>query len=313
MNDINNKQNENFSITLIASFRQKYTDVKRVAKLQLWLVVYFSVFLTVMGALLKNTALMQDLNFEPQDISLFIAMYCLLITFLDTLFFSKWIDDGKELAAKLQEKFDCYVYSMPWNGILCGDEPSIETIHKLNKKFLSNSKNKPNDLNDWYNTKVSSVDIEIGVLLCQRMSLNWDKNLRTSVNSRVTIFALLWFAVLFLLSVVNKWTVASFVIDVLIPFVPVFVFSHKLVKDNRASIDNLTRYKAELNNVWERSKDNTATCTILDDLRPIQNEIYTHRKMNRPVSDKFYWKTKHSNEDEAQFTIEQLISELELQ
>jgi len=62
-----------------------------------------------MGALLKNTALTQYLNFEPLDISPYIAMYCLLITFSDTLFLSKWIDGGKELAAKLQEKFDCYV------------------------------------------------------------------------------------------------------------------------------------------------------------------------------------------------------------
>jgi len=36
-----------------------------------------------------------------------------------------------------------------------------------------------------------------------------------------------------------------------------------------------------------------------------------HRKSNRPISDKFYWKTKQENEDEAHFAIDKLISDLQ--
>ena len=311
MNDIEKRQNESFSVELISSFRQKYSDIKFISGLQLWLVVYFSIFLTVLTSILNSSAIMTFFGWSTVDISNYVALYCLLITFIDSLSLTKWIDEGKELAARLQEKFDCYVYSMPWNNILCDEEPSIESVHKLNKKFTSNLKNKVNKLLDWYNPKVATVELSRGVLLCQRMNLNWDKNLRDTVNRRVKLFTTIWFGLLVIMSLVNGITLMSFVISVLVPFVPVFAFSYKLIQDNQRSIANLLRYKGELNRVWTESINSSSQVIEQSMLRNIQNEIYIHRKSNRPISDKFYWKTKQDNEDEAQFSIDKLISDLQ--
>jgi len=311
MNDIEKRQNESFSVELISSFRQKYSNIKFISSLQLWLVVYFSIFLAVLTSILNSSAIMTFFGWSAVDISNYVALYCLLITFIDSLSLTKWIDEGKELAARLQEKFDCYVYSMPWNNILCEDEPSIESVHQLNKEFTSKPKNDINTLLDWYNPKVGSVELSRGVLLCQRMNLNWDKNLRETVNKRVQLLSAIWFVFLVTLSLVNGITLMSFIISVLVPFVPVFVFSYKLIQDNQRSIANLLRYKGELNKVWVESSGSNSIIIDQTMLRNIQNEIYIHRKSNRPISDKFYWKTKQENEDEALFAIDKLISNLQ--
>ena len=311
MNDIEKRQNESFSVELISSFRQKYSDVKFLSSVQLWFVVYISISLTVLTAILNSSTFMTYFGWNTVDISMFVALYCLLITFVDSLSLTKWIDEGKELAARLQEKFDCYVYSMFWNNILCDEEPSIEVVHQLNQRFLSKPKNDVSKLLDWYNPKVGSIELGRGVLLCQRMNLNWDKNLRETVNRRVQLLSAIWFVILVVLSLVNGITLMTFIISVLVPFVPVFVFSYKLVQDNKRSIANLLRYKGELNKVWAESTGSSSRVIDQSMLRNIQNEIYIHRKSNRPISDKFYWKTKQENEDEALFTIDKLISNLQ--
>ena len=311
MNDIEKRQNESFSVELISSFRQKYSDVKFLSSVRLWFVVYISISITVLTAILNSSTFMTYFGWNTVDISMFVALYCLLITFVDSLSLTKWIDEGKELAARLQEKFDCYVYSMFWNNILCDEEPSIEVVHQLNQRFLSKPKNDVSKLLDWYNPKVGSIELGRGVLLCQRMNLNWDKNLRETVNRRVQLLSAIWFVILVVLSLVNGITLMTFIISVLVPFVPVFVFSYKLVQDNKRSIANLLRYKGELNKVWAESTGSSSRVIDQSMLRNIQNEIYIHRKSNRPISDKFYWKTKQENEDEALFTIDKLISNLQ--
>ena len=82
------------------------------------------------------------------------------------------------------------------------------------------------------------------------------------------------------------------------------------ISDNNKSIANLTRLKEVLESAW---MDATGQGITIAKLREVQNEIYQHRKTNRPISDRFYWKQKDEFEGDAQYSIEEMIAELEPQ
>lgn len=306
-NDINYKQNQDQSIDMIAAFRQKYSDIKALGLIQLIISVWMPAILALIAITLKNSSITEQLGFSAVDISLYVSFYCVVTVFADLFLLTNLINEGKEVAAKIQERFDTYVLDLPWNKTLAGTKPDIEEINNLRRKFFQSVKNSKNNLVNWYNPKVSTVTHEKGVLLCQRMNLYWDKSLRESVNSRVKTMLIIWCFFLFSIALHQELAVSSLLLTAIIPLLPVLSYAARLIKDNKASIVTLTHLKASLEGAWDNVKKDTLT---IDILREVQNEIYQHRKNNRPVSDRFYWKQKDAHEESSQYSIEKMISDL---
>ena len=128
-NDINYKQNQEHSINMIAAFRHMYSNVKRLSLIQVSLSVWVPIGLALVTLMLKNQSLTTKLGFGAIDISLYVSFYCVAIALADLFLFTKFIDAGKEIAAKIQERFDTSVLGLPWNDTLVRAKTDLEYIY----------------------------------------------------------------------------------------------------------------------------------------------------------------------------------------
>lgn len=307
-NDINTKQNQDIAINMIAAFRQKYSDVKRLSLLHVSMTVWLPILLALLTLALKSQSITGFIGIPIIDLSVYLSLYCVFVVLADLFVFNKFIESGKESAAKIQERFDANVLGLPWNTTLVGPKPDAEIIYRLKNAFFKAKGNKREDLVDWYNPKVSGVNHYQGVLLCQRMNLYWDKALRETVNDRVFIALLCWCAFILAVAINQDLTLKTLLLTIICPLLPILSYSIKLISDNKKSISNLTRLKELLESAFIEANNQALT---LEKLREVQNEIYQHRKTNRPISDRFYWKRKNDYEGDAQYSIEQLIDEVD--
>ncbi|WP_455580782.1 S-4TM family putative pore-forming effector, partial [Dysosmobacter sp.] len=89
----------------------------------------------------------------------------------------------KELAASIQQKFDIYVYTMPWDNRIFGKNKNLnQKIAEYSKKLLSNAKEKQM-LYNWYASPVDEKELYDGILSCQRENYSWDVGIRKRYRS----------------------------------------------------------------------------------------------------------------------------------
>ena len=113
-NGINARQNEDNSISMLAAQRQLYRDAK-------WLDTLATAF-SVWGPFsLAVILLIVPENVVWQYAAYFISIGSMMFSFV----VDKWIDVKKKLAAFIQQKFDVYVYSMPWDDRIFGQNRNV--------------------------------------------------------------------------------------------------------------------------------------------------------------------------------------------
>ena len=112
-NGIATRQNEDNSIAMLAAQRQLYREAKKYNTVSVALSVWIPLALAVI------------LLFLPENTEWRYASYILSIV---SMFFSfvidKYIEEKKQLAAFIQQKFDVYVYEMPWDKRIFGRDKS---------------------------------------------------------------------------------------------------------------------------------------------------------------------------------------------
>ena len=156
-NGIRKRENEEQSIEMLAAQRQLYNDAKKYG----WLSSALSVWIPFILAIL--------LLFISEDSPVGIASYVLsIISAIVSFIVAKVISDKKEMAALIQQKFDLYVYDMPWNKRLFGNDKNVSNeIVSYSSKILINDEEKK-ALYDWYTPLVDDKELHKGILACQR-------------------------------------------------------------------------------------------------------------------------------------------------
>lgn len=113
-NGIATRQNEDNSIAMLAAQRQLYREAKKYNTVSVALSVWIPLALAVI------------LLFLPENTEWRYASYILSIV---SMFFSfvidKYIEEKKQLAAFIQQKFDVYVYEMPWDKRIFGRDKNV--------------------------------------------------------------------------------------------------------------------------------------------------------------------------------------------
>ena len=161
------RQNENNSIAMLAAQRQLYRDAKRFGTLSIALSVWVPFALAVILLFVSPNSVWQYISYA-------IAIGSMIVSFV----IDKWIDEKKKLAAFIQQKFDVYVYSMPWNSRIFGQNRNVNhEIITNSEKILGNQKEK-DSLYNWYSPAIDNKDLLYGILLCQRENYWWDVGLR---------------------------------------------------------------------------------------------------------------------------------------
>lgn len=277
-NGIAMRQNEEKAITMLAAQRQLYNDAKRFDAIS----VMLSVWLPFVMALIL-LFLPEESNWK--SVSYILAIVSMLFSFV----VGKRIDDKKKLAAYIQQKFDVYVYNMPWNERSFGKDKNVnQDIVTYSKHVMENDEEKKR-LHNWYTPAVDNKELLTGILLCQRENFGWDVGLRKRYRLVSVIMIVLLCSVVLAMGLWKNESVAMLLWRLAF-IVPMLEWLFDTVKTLNKDMERLIELDEIINNDVPKT---------MDELQDIQKMIFEHRKECYAIPNFIYQIFKDNDEDTA--------------
>lgn len=277
-NGIARRQNEDKSIAKLAAQRQLYSNAKKISICK----AAFSVWIPFVLAIV--------LSFVNKESKCQYIVHVLSILSLVVAFFVKnKIKECKNLAALIQQQFDIYVYNMPWDDRIFGENKELcYEIGCYSKKILNDSVERAKLIN-WYVPSVDEHSINQAIQECQRENYCWDVALRKKFKG----FCLLWIAVFIIIvfglgcykgeDVVQLIARLAFIL-------PMIEWLLNTIEQLNEDIENLK----EIDSMLNRPSTNS-----MEDLQDIQKKIFDHRKGCYTIPNCVYNIFKDNDEDNA--------------
>lgn len=278
-NGIATRQNEDNSIAMLAAQRQLYRDAKKFNTVLVALSVWIPFALSVIILLIPE-------NKEWKCISYILSIVSMIFSFV----IDRCIEEKKQLAAFIQQKFDVYVYTMPWDKRIFGKDKNIDhEIATYSKKILKNLQEK-NKLKDWYTPGVDEKDILDGILACQRENFWWDVGLRKRFKyASITLISILFVAIL----AMGLWKNEE-ITELLCRLAFVIPMIKWLL------LDTVKKLNKDISILQELDGDiNNNEMKTMEDLQDIQKVIFQHRKGCYAIPECVYNIFKDNDEDRA--------------
>lgn len=301
---IKDKQNTYENIQKIAAFRRLYSIAKKYNNGYVMLNVVTMTVLTFLSIGLNSEELAKYFNFQQRDYSNWLAVASIIVLTIDKLIIGEKIDSTRELAAKVQEKFDREIFNLGWNSALAGSPPRIEDIVKHGEWYLR--KNTDAKLRDWYAVECDAVQHKFQILICQNASLYWDASLRKKINYAVLIFGILIFAAALILCFAFDLSTSAIVTNLTALLGPILDYGYNTLKENKASISNSERLLECLDQSLTNAVQNHNDTEIYKSIEAIQDQLYVKRKSDWLIPDFFYKILRNSDEDVMRLTTHQL-------
>lgn len=307
INSISEEQNRDSCLRKLASQRFLYSFAKKLLSLQLIIDVPFLITISIIVAFLKSDTIMKNLNMQIYDGSWIIAILGIGIFFFDALAFDNIINLKKELAAKIQEEFDCEVLNISWNDISVGSHPRKEDIVKYSNMYLK--KKNFSALNNWYPKIVETIPIHAARIICQKSNLWWDSEIRSSFTRVIVIITVMMFLILLIIGMTSKLTVTNFLYSVIAPFMPIFGFCIKQVMANKKAITRINHLNNKAEDIWnelihDRSSHPDKYFCIS---RTLQDGIFMCRRDNPLIFDFFYELMRNKQERIMTSSAEEMV------
>ncbi|MGD1448191.1 S-4TM family putative pore-forming effector [Vibrio harveyi] len=301
MNSLNTVQNSEIAIDKLAAQMQIYSDAKRLLGIYLLLSIPFMVTLNVIA----KPVLLSDI-FDigaTFDLTNAIALFALFLTFIELIYLKPTVKNLKEKAAKIQEDFDCLVYGLEWNDILCGDRPCESEIATYSQKYTLKRRSR-SVLHEWYTPDIGQLNKASSILLCQKENLGWDISQRNKFVTFINVLSLVALVLSIAVGLYLDLTLRSFILTVLIPCLPIVTFAISNHYDNKEAILDKQRLKSATEQV------STIQNPTIKYARNIQNLIFLNRSSNSLIFDWFYRYLKDSNQQGVTYASRQLVRRL---
>lgn len=277
-NGIQNRQNEENSLSMLAAQRQLYSEAKRAENI----VILFSVFLPFLCACIQV--------FVKDNTTLNTIVYIFpIVSMVIGIILEKYIEKEKELAAFIQQKFDTYIYQMPWDKRLFGADKNVNSIIADKSRKHFSKQGAKDKLKDWYTPTVDAFPVEKGILECQKENFWWDVGLRKRYKLASTILIVALSIIILGTGIVQNEQFSILALRMAFIF-PLCQWLHEIIKTLGADIRRLERLDEELSVPGEKS---------MDELQDIQKDIFIHRKSCGSIPNFFYQIFKDNDEDKA--------------
>ena len=290
-------QNENFQINCLLAQRNIYSNAK-----------ILQIILFVIAVIIP-VALAFFIKYYPQILNEKNSIYCLylVLALASEKVLEYFIKRKKKIAASIQELFDRKVLLIKENNTLDRISVDEEIIRNYSRKASKNAK-KVREVVDWYSKEVFKLKTNVATVLCQRTNIYYDFSVRDNYKIFLYLVVITTFVILLIFSLWNDNSIKSFLIEVLIPTIPIFNFVYKEINQNNESIDNLKCLKEIIENILQNIKNTTE----IDEkkIREIQDRIFLNRILNPLIPDYLYKILRPRLEDEMNYSIEQKINQL---
>lgn len=305
-NDINIKQNEPENLDRLYAQAVLYSSAKRYKGLQIFLSILLLVVVSLTKIYYYQWKIESFLGLSWETISPWLSLTSLFIALSNTFFIKEIISRRVKLAAIIQYEFDSIVLSIPINPFHRGDCASSEEIRKYSLKI----KNKSN-FDNWYTPTVSTTDFSLGKFLCLRSNFSWDSGLRkryTYILSGCGVFITIVFITF---NFISEITFKEFILNLIIPLVPLIIFIGTEIIDNFKTIKSKDKAKNILEKLSKKIIEGKLSLNEIDYYSASMLDVlYYSRKDNPLIFDHVYKLFKKKDQDETDYSIDKFIKKM---
>ena len=238
----------------------------------------------------------------------FIALFSMILSYLEVLSFDPWLRTQLKTAAKLQEDFDCTLLEMDWNEFLAGTRVDPEQVFEDACRALS-AKDETRLL-DWYPLIVNVLPLHLARLVCQRTNIWYDSALRKRYQM-VLVFGVV--ALMFIVGMGSLWidyTITSFVLTTLAPMTPVMIWALRERNRHAATCELLDRLNEKVKKlIYELPAEATEQAISMRS-RELQDAIYNHRVSSPLIFDWIYNQLRSRMEERMNAGAQELVDQL---
>lgn len=290
-------QIENYQIDELLAQKNIYSNAKILQGILIFITIPLPIILALIIKYYPN--LIEEKNWV-------FVLYLISASLIEKVLES-FIDRYKKLAASIQETFDSKVLIIEENETLNTVNIDSEIIRAYSKKPRTNS-DKVAKVTNWYSLNLITIQTNIASILCQRTNIYYDFSVRKRYTWAMRILVIFTFIILLIISLKNDINLKSFLIEVVIPSIPVFMFAYKEINSNTESIDNLEHLKNLIENTLSNLTINSNVEKSL--LRKIQDRIYSNRILSPLIPDFLYYILRPKLEDEMNYSVAQKVQNL---
>jgi len=288
------KQNEDEQIKRLAAKKQLYLYENIVCGTQMILAIATA----IAGAIVQNKVE----HSEP-----YVVVVSAVIGLIDVTIFETLKGRWQQLAARIQEQFDCDVLQLQWRRLKAGPEPGPEATNAHCKRFYNNASEK-NKLINWYPEIIKEVPMRPARILCQRENCLYDARLRESYILVIIIglsaLTLLTLGIELYLN--NKFVEA--LSNIVAPLIPAYIIGFREIKQNKEALEATKRLYEHAEELWEKAFNKTASEPELDTCaRFLQDELFDNRRRAPVIFDLFYLIYRKENEALLTESTEELV------
>lgn len=291
MNEIPQMQNLPENIDRLAAQRHLYTIAKCYSISIFMLCIVLPILLSFLIVLFPSYGWLSKL----------IVVISFLITFVK-LILGSIKTDCQNLAARIQQLFDCDLFLLPWNEALCGNKPLPEEVFKY-KQGVDTSQ-----LYNWYEKEIGTLSLEKGALVCMRTNVVYDQGIRKSYLRVCTATATVASFIVFFVGLLTNPSFWALFIYGVVPLMPIAVWYIDMRKQHIKNMKALNKLQILITSSIENAiKSNIVSC---DDLMTIQNFMFIHRSTSYTIPDVVYRWKRDEFEKATSYSVHQIVSNL---
>ena len=291
MNDIIARENLQSNIDRLDAQRHLYIKAKRYTIASLVLCVVVPVLTSFAKVLFPGV--------EPLIKGAIVYSFAALFF---KQFLSSQVSSYRNLAARIQQLFDCELFNLSWNEPLCGKKPQPEEIHdaKTGKNLTK--------LNNWYEPVIGQLPQKYGVIVCMRTNVTYDQKLRRTFSWIVE--ALIVGALIFVFSIGfkqndNMW---DWFLNALVPLSPIISWFIDIWKQNNNNIEALNKLQTLIDKSLNVAINHQEI--PVSDLDRIQNFIFVHRNTSYIIPESIYNMLRKKTENAAKYSAQQICDQI---
>jgi len=295
--EILNNQNLEINLDKLLAQRRLYSNAKKVN--------YFLIGITVVVPIIISF-LTNFTSIHVDDKNWIYGIYAVLVIFTEKIL-EIYIDRCKKTAASIQEDFDTTIFPLPENELLNTTFVDYDVIRKYSKKDKLNTK-KLDRVRNWYSNEIDIIPNNVAILFCQRMNICYDQHIKRKYNFLLITLSTLTFITLLFLALSNGFSLIEFMLEVILPSMPIFIFTFKEFSTSLESVDNLQK----LREIIEEKLDSTSLNDSInvEELRKIQDRIYQNRILSPLIPDFIYRWLWSGLEDQMNYSVKNKIEEI---
>jgi len=289
------EQNKERQLTRLRAQRQLYFSAKNIFEWQVFLAGPISV-----GAIILSS--------RYPSMKGLVAAWGLFLTLLDIFWLTPWRKKIQDVAARIQESFDCDVLDLPWQELKAGKKPDDELIKEHADKY---DRHNPNDesIENWYSAKVDELPIYMARIACQRSNCWWDAEQRRYYARIFIVSILIIFMVFLFLAILTKSSLENYIISIIVPLSPLLLLGIRHYLEQKEASSRLDSLKEHASSLWDEALSGKSATDMTARSRVLQDEILENRRKTPPVLDVIYQHLRSKHEKQMNYCIEKLVLE----